>query len=50
MTAGFDLLDRVPNLKLVLKSRLFQPELQLITLFVFTLAILAGSVGTSELS
>lgn len=47
MTSRFDLLDRVPNLKLVLKSRLFQPVLQLITLFVFTLAILAGLFGTS---
>lgn len=41
-----DLLARVPPLKAVLRSRLFQPALQLITLAVFTLAILTGLVGT----
>jgi hypothetical protein len=36
----------VPSLKFTLKSRLFQPALQLVTLFGFTLAILAGLIGT----
>ncbi len=41
-----DLLTRVPLLKRLLKTRAFQPSLMLITLFVFTLAILTGIVGT----
>ena len=41
-----DLLARLPPLKTLLRSRLFQPTLQLITLAVFTLAILTGLVGT----
>lgn len=41
-----DVLKRVPILKVVLKSRLLQPVLTLITLFVFTLAILTGLFGT----
>ena len=41
-----DLLARVPPLKALLRSRLFQPTLQLATLAVFTLAILTGLVGT----
>ncbi len=41
-----DLLTRVPALKTVVKSRLFQPVMQLITLFGFTLAILTGFFGT----
>jgi hypothetical protein len=46
MTVRFDLLDRIPGLKPTLQSRLFQPLLQLVTLFGFTLAILAGLFGT----
>jgi len=41
-----DLLTRIPGLKRVLKSRLFQPSMMLITLGVFLLAILAGLFGT----
>src|SRR5512139_131504 len=41
-----DLLQRLPLLKPILKSRLFQPALMLVTLFVFTLAILTGLFGT----
>src|SRR6266704_2627327 len=41
-----DLLTRIPMLKPVLASRLFQPALMLVMLFVFTLAILAGLFGT----
>src|SRR5690606_2677804 len=41
-----DLLERVPLLKRTLKSRAFQPAAMLLTLAVFTLAILAGLVGT----
>ena len=33
----FDLLTAIPLLKQVLKSRLFQPVLMLVTLFAFTL-------------
>ncbi|MBI1281355.1 MAG: 4Fe-4S binding protein [Anaerolineaceae bacterium] len=47
MTARVDLLQRAPRLKRMLKSRLFQPALQLVTLFFFTVAILTGLVGTS---
>jgi len=42
----FDLLERVPLLKQMLKARAFQPVLILLTLFVFTLAILTGLAGT----
>ena len=41
-----DLLQRFPRLKPILKSRVFQPALMLVTLFVFTLAILTGLFGT----
>ncbi len=41
-----DLLQRVPRLKPMLKSRLFPPALMLVTLFVFMLAILSGLFGT----
>ena len=41
-----DLLQRAPALKALLRSRLFQPALMLVTLFVFTLAILTGLFGT----
>jgi hypothetical protein len=41
-----DLLQRFPRLKSILKSRVFQPSLMLVTLFVFTLAILTGLFGT----
>src|SRR5574340_899817 len=42
----FDLFTQFPLLKPILKSRLFQPALMLVTLFVFTLAILTGLFGT----
>ncbi len=42
----FNLLERLPLLKTILKSRAFQPVFMLITLFVFMLAILTGLVGT----
>jgi polyferredoxin len=41
-----DLLRRLPILKGVLKSRLFQPMLQWVTLAGFTLAVVAGLAGT----
>ncbi|MCC7447590.1 MAG: 4Fe-4S binding protein, partial [Anaerolineae bacterium] len=41
-----DLLSRIPFLKAMLRSRTFQPALMLVTLFVFTLAILTGLFGT----
>lgn len=41
-----DLLARAPALKTLLRSRLFQPALQLAMLAVFTLAILTGLLGT----
>jgi len=41
-----DLLSRIPFLKAMLRSRAFQPALMLVTLFVFTLAILTGLFGT----
>lgn len=44
--ARSDLLARAPLLKTVLRSRLFQPVLQLATLAAFTLAILSGMIGT----
>jgi hypothetical protein len=43
---NIDLLARFPALKPVLKSRLFQPVLQWVTLAGFTLAIVTGLVGT----
>jgi len=45
--ARIDLLQRFPLLKAIFRSRAFQPALMLITLFVFTLAILSGLLGTS---
>ncbi len=47
MAARLDLLERAPGLKKTLKSRLFQPILQLVMLFFFTLAILTGLFGTA---
>ena len=41
-----NLLERLPLLKTILKSRAFQPVFMLITLFVFVLAILTGLFGT----
>jgi ferredoxin len=41
-----DALNRTSTLKAVLKSRLFQPALQLVMLFGFMLAIFAGFFGT----
>jgi polyferredoxin len=41
-----NILERAPLLKTILKSRLFQPMMMLITLFVFTLVILTGLFGT----
>ena len=41
-----DLLTRWPWLRRVLRSRAFQPALMLLTLAVFTLAILTGLAGT----
>ncbi len=41
-----NLLQRIPILKPLLKSRVFQPALMLMTLFVFTLVILSGLFGT----
>lgn len=41
-----DLLERMPPLKRLLKARAFQPAMMLLTLAVFTLAILAGLIGT----
>ncbi len=41
-----DLLKRIPLLKTVLKSRVFQPAAMLVMLFAFTLVILAGLFGT----
>jgi len=41
-----NLLERVPLLKRPLKARAFQPAMMLLTLAVFTLAILAGLAGT----
>ena len=41
-----NLLDRAPLLKRVLRARASQPVLMLLTLFVFTLAILSGIAGT----
>ena len=41
-----DLLARAPLLKRTLKARAFQPALMLLTLAVFTLAILSGLAGT----
>lgn len=41
-----DLLARLPLLRSVLQSRAFQPVMMLITLFAFTVAILAGLFGT----
>lgn len=47
LNAGrINLLERVPLLKRLLKARAFQPALMLVTLFVFTLAILTGIAGT----
>ncbi|MBZ0304309.1 MAG: 4Fe-4S binding protein [Anaerolineae bacterium] len=46
MTTRIDLLAAAPRLKVALKSRLFQPALQIVTLFGFTLAILTGIFGT----
>jgi len=45
-TNHVDLLVRYPALKRLLKSRLFQPAVMLVTLTAFTLAILAGVFGT----
>lgn len=45
--ARLDLLQSFPLLKTMLRSRAFQPAVTLITLFVFTLAILTGLLGTS---
>lgn len=42
----FDLLTHIPALKSVLKSRLFQPVMMIVMLFVFTLAIITGLFGT----
>lgn len=41
-----NLLERLPFLKTILKSRAFQPVFMVITLFVFVLAILTGLFGT----
>jgi ferredoxin len=41
-----NLLERLPLLKPILKSRAFQPVFMLITLLVFVLAILTGLFGT----
>jgi ferredoxin len=41
-----DLLTRLPFLKKLLTSRLFQPVLMLVTLFFFAIAILTGFFGT----
>ncbi|NJL94623.1 MAG: 4Fe-4S binding protein [Anaerolineae bacterium] len=41
-----ELTERLPILKPILKSRLFQPALMMITLAGFTLAILTGLLGT----
>ncbi len=41
-----DLLTKIPLLKTVLRSRLFQPVLMLATLLFFVIAILAGLFGT----
>ncbi len=41
-----NLLERAPLLKRILKARAFQPVLMLLTLAVFTLAILTGIAGT----
>ncbi len=41
-----NLLKQIPLLRRVLTSRLFQPVLTLIMLFLFTLAILSGLFGT----
>jgi polyferredoxin len=41
-----NLLERLPLLKAILKSRAFQPVFMLITLLVFVLAILTGLFGT----
>lgn len=41
-----NLLTRWPWLKALLRSRAFQPVMMLVTLFFFTLAILAGLFGT----
>lgn len=47
LTEGrIDLLERIPLLKRMLKARAFQPVMMLLTLFVFTLAILTGIAGT----
>lgn len=43
---SFDLLNAIPGLKRLLKSRAFQPSMMLLTLFVFTLVILTGLFGT----
>ena len=42
----FNLLKRMPLLRRVLLSRLFQPALMLVTLFFFVLAIFGGLFGT----
>ncbi len=47
MAARLDLLERAPRIRRTLKSRLFQPALQLVMLFFFTLAILTGLFGTA---
>ncbi len=46
MNNRIDLLTRVPLLKKMLMSRLFQPGLMLLTLFFFVFAILTGLFGT----
>lgn len=47
LTEGrIDLLERAPLLKRMLKTRAFQPAMMLLSLFVFTLAILTGIAGT----
>lgn len=45
-TARVDVLARLPLLARLLKSRLFQPVLQIAMLFCFTLAIITGLFGT----
>jgi hypothetical protein len=45
-TQRLDLLAQVPGLKTILKSRLFQPAMMLVTLLFFVVAILAGFFGT----
>src|SRR3990172_5487530 len=45
-SSRINLVERLPLLKTILKSRAFQPVFMLITLFVFVLAILTGLFGT----